>query len=386
VCNVSTINDLLIETCPDGVLYVPLNTVWIRGPKSKAGARKVQAMVEGNIPCFTSGRDTHKVTDYLVDGAYVFINDGGSADFKYNKGKAFYTDHVIAISTKDNVDTKYLYYYLQQMREYIDENLFRGSGIKNLSITELGNLIIPLPPLPVQAEIVRILDTFTELIAELTAELAARKKQYEIYREELLGFEGSADVEWKKLGEVCNVHAGGTPSKSKREYWEGGSIKWLNSSVCKNRKTVEEVSDYITPLGHEKSSARLMEKGTTLIAMVGATIGKLAYLPYKATINQNVAGVYPKDTNEVCPDYVYYACSLLYKHFMQLGQGGIAMANLTFIRGLEIPIPSIVEQERIVSILDQFDTLTNSLTEGIPAEIELRQKQYEFYREKLLTF
>ncbi|NMB01292.1 MAG: restriction endonuclease subunit S, partial [Firmicutes bacterium] len=171
--------------CPSGVLSVPLQTLWVRGPKSKVGVRKAQAMTEGTVPCYTSGEAVYKVTEYLVDGDYIFVNDGGSADFKYHEGKAYYTDHVVAITTKESIKAKYLYYYLQNTKEYIDANLFRGSGLKNLSITELGNYLIPLPPLPVQEEIVRILDTFTELIAELKAELkaelAARKKQYEFY-------------------------------------------------------------------------------------------------------------------------------------------------------------------------------------------------------------
>lgn len=129
-----------------------------------------------------------------------------------------------------------------------------------------------------------------------------------------------------------------------------------------------------------------MRKGTTLIALVGATIGKVAFLSFDAAINQNIAGVYPLDTNQLNPSFVYYSCTMLYPQFMALSQGKLAMANLSFIRGLQIPIPPLEEQIRIVAVLDRFDALCNDLTSGLPAEIAARQKQYEYYRDKLLTF
>ena len=247
---------------------------------------------------------------------------------------------------------------------------------------------IPLPPLPVQQEIVRILDSFTELTAELneklTAELTARKKQYEYYRDELLALKDNAPM--KMLGDVCTVVSGGTPSKKNSDYWNG-TIKWLGSTVCKNQKTVDEITDYITEAGVAKSSTKIMDEGTTLVALVGATIGKVAFLPFRAAINQNVAGIYPKDTEVLIPSYVYYACTTLYPKFLALTQGTkLAMANMSFVRALQIPVPSIKEQRRIVSILDHFDALCNDLTSGLPAEIEARKKQYEYYRDKLLSF
>ena len=188
-----------------------------------------------------------------------------------------------------------------------------------------------------------------------------------------------------KLGDVCTVQAGGTPSKSKIEYWNG-NIKWLGSTVCQNQKTVETVTGYITEDGLKHSSAKLMNKETTLIALVGATIGKVAFLPFEATINQNIAGVYPNDTTKLLPSFVYYACTMLYSQFLNLTNGKLAMANMSFVRNLEIPLPPIEEQERIVSILDKFDSLCNDISIGLPAEIEARKKQYEYYRDQLLTF
>lgn len=261
-----------------------------------------------------------------------------------------------------------------------------ASGVTrfNVSKKKMEKVIIPLPPLPVQEEIVRILDKFTELTAELTLELTARKQQYEYYKRSLLTF--GDEIEWKYLGNICTVQAGGTPAKNESTYWENGNIKWLSSTVCKNQKNVDEITNYITEQGLSKSSAKMMKANSTLIALVGATIGKVAFLPFEASINQNIAGIYPINDKDIDPSYVYYACTMLYPKFLELSSGKFAMANLSFVRSLKIPVPTFCEQQRIVSILDRFDKLCNDISEGLPAEIEARRKQYEYYRDKLLTF
>lgn len=189
-----------------------------------------------------------------------------------------------------------------------------------------------------------------------------------------------------KLGECCVVQSGGTPSKKNADYWLNGKIKWLSSSVCQNKKEVTNITGYITEEGLKHSSAKIMNKGTTLIALVGATIGKRAFLQYEAAINQNIAGIYPKNKNLLLPEYIYYISETLYEKFLGLTNGKLAMANLSFVRNLEIPVPQLEQQQRIVDILDCFDTLCNDISSGLPAEIEMRQKQYEYYRDKLLTF
>jgi len=260
-----------------------------------------------------------------------------------------------------------------------------ASGVTrfNVSKNRMEKVLIPIPPIEIQAHISNILDKFTELEAELEAELETRKKQYEYYRDNLM-----VNDKWLmvSLGEVANVQSGGTPAKTKSEYWENGSIEWLGSTVCKNQKSVEEITDFITELGLKNSSAKILPKRTTLIAMVGATIGKVAFLDFDATTNQNVAALYPKNTNELNPDYLFYACQKLYDKFTSLANGKLAMANLSFIKKLEIPLPPLAVQNRIVSILDKFDKLVNDISEGLPAEIKMRRQQYEYYRNKLLNF
>ena len=146
------------------------------------------------------------------------------------------------------------------------------------------------------------------------------------------------------------------------------------------------MTDYITESGMTHSSAKMQHPDTTLIAMVGATIGKVAYLTFDATTNQNVASLYPLDGNILFAPYLFYACTALYDRFLDLSKNGFAMASLGFIRGLNITLPSIERQKKIVGILDKFEKLCGDITEGLPAEIEARQKQYEYYRDMLLTF
>lgn len=384
----SSLTELIHERCPLGVAYTriaDISTV-LRGKR----LTKNELTIAGAFPVFHGGLEPlgfYSQKNREADTTMV-INVGASAGTVGFCERDFWSsDGCFCISHSEHALSKYVYYVLVNQQSFLMSKV-RKAGIPTLDAKVVENLQIPLPPLAVQQEIVRILDSFTELTTELnkklTAELTARRKQYEHYRDELLTF--GDDVPMVPLGEICNVQAGGTPSKKEKQYWTDGTIKWLGSTVCQNQKTVDSVTDYITELGLEKSSARIMPKDATLIALVGATIGKVAFLPFEAAINQNIAGVYPKHPDKVNPSYVYYACTMLYPEFIGISQGKLALANLSFVRGLKIPLPSIEVQEHTAAILDRFDAICNDLTSGLPAEITARQKQYEYYRDKLLTF
>lgn len=378
------LDNLIHEFCPHGVVHTriaDISTV-LRGKR----LTKNELTTAGAFPVFHGGLEPlgfYSQKNREADTTMV-INVGASAGTVGFCERDFWSsDGCFCISHSEHALSKYVYYVLVNQQSFLMSKV-RKAGIPTLDAKVVENLQIPLPPLAVQQEIVRILDSFTELTAELTSELTARRKQYEHYRDELLTF--GDDVPMVPLGEICNVQAGGTPSKKEKQYWTDGTIKWLGSTVCQNQKTVDSVTDYITELGLEKSSARIMPKDATLIALVGATIGKVAFLPFEAAINQNIAGVYPKHPDKVNPSYVYYACTMLYPEFIGISQGKLALANLSFVRGLKIPLPSIEVQEHTAAILDRFDAICNDLTSGLPAEITARQKQYEYYRNKLLTF
>lgn len=416
----SNLEELIERLCPDGVEYKTLTELFDTKNGYTPSKSKEEYWTNGTVPWFRmedireNGNILSKAIQYVSESAIkgsLFPADsiivatsatiGQHALIKVpSLANQRFTYLVLKDEFKEQIDIMFIYYCCFKLDEYCKECLNQGN-FASVDMKKFLKFKLPVPPLEVQREIVRILDNFTFLTAELAAELAARQKQYEYYRDLLLTFkpnestilnertnelEINAPVSWLKLGECCVVQSGGTPSKKNADYWLNGKIKWLSSSVCQNKKEVTNITGYITEEGLKHSSAKIMNKGTTLIALVGATIGKRAFLQYEAAINQNIAGIYPKNKNLLLPEYIYYISETLYEKFLGLTNGKLAMANLSFVRNLEIPVPQLEQQQRIVDILDCFDTLCNDISSGLPAEIEMRQKQYEYYRDKLLTF
>ena len=297
---------------------------------------------------------------------------------------------VACIRPKNNIFlTRFLFHFFDQ-NSFEQEAMQNatGGGQKNMSTTWLSKLLIPLPPLSVQQEIVRILDKFTQLEAELEAELDCRKRQYEYYRNNLLSYEGN-EVEWKTLGEVAiKIYSGGTPKTGESEYWEKGTIPWMSSGEV-NLGTIYQTEKFITEEGLANSSAKFVPVDSLVIALAGQgkTRGKVARIKIKLTTNQSLAAL-TFDSNKVSSDYVYHYMVTQYEKLRQIssGSGTRGGLNLQMISNFSIPLPPLSEQQRIATILDKFDTLVNSISEGLPKEIALRRKQYEYYREKLLSF
>lgn len=152
----------------------------------------------------------------------------------------------------------------------------------------------------------------------------------------------------EKLESLCTITSGGTPSKSIGDYWTDGTIPWLRSECCKD-EVVHKAEDYISEIGLRNSSAKVFKAETTLIALVGATIGKTAFLSFDSATNQNVCGLYPTNKEKLFPRFLFYACQAFYNHYFG-GYSGFKMANQTFIKKLEIPLPSLEEQMQISTI------------------------------------
>lgn len=272
-------------------------------------------------------------------------------------------------------------------------------AMKNLDITNRGynrhwsvvkDMKLPVLPLEVQDEIVRILDSFTNLEANLQKELAARRTQYEYYRDSLLSLEnltnrlGKENVKLLPLNDVCaKVSSGGTPKRSVPGYF-GGSIPWIRSTDL-NFKTIGAVEGNLTKSGLDNSSAKLIPTGTVLIAMAGATVAKCGITTVEATTNQNCCAL-EANLKQINPKFLFHTLCREYTILKDKAQGTQQFLNMTRIKQHEIPMPPLAEQERIVAILDKFDALVNDLSSGLPAEIAARRKQYEYYRDQLLTF
>ncbi|MDP8051564.1 restriction endonuclease subunit S [Pasteurella atlantica] len=283
---------------------------------------------------------------------------------------------------------RYIYHWINTL-----PNIGKNTDHKRQWISNFSNLKIPIPPLDVQQEIAKTLDRMTNICYELAKELALRDQQYNYYRDRLLNLGeligGGNQCEWVRLGDIAlKITSGGTPNTKKLEYWENGTIPWMSSGEV-NLKIIFKTEKFITQKGLENSSAKLIPKNSLVIALAGQgkTRGKVARTRIDLTTNQSLAALIFDEKN-INSDYVYYFLTTQYKNLRQisLGNSGRGGLNLQMISDYRIPLLSLDEQERIVKILDKFDRLTNSITEGLPKEIDLRQKQYEYYRDLLLNF
>ena len=309
-------------------------------------------------------------------------------------------------SNENTVLTRFLFHFLDRIAfETEAMNNATGAGQKNLSTKWLAAYAIPIPcpenpekSLAIQAEIVRILDTFTELTAELTAELiselTARKKQFNYYRDQLLTFEdGEAclsgrQVEWKTLGEVLTDKFWIMPATPKFDETE--EVPYITSKNIRGGNIDFNKVKFISRKDFQNLSRnRPILAGDFLISMIG-TIGEVARVKEDDLdfYGQNMYLI-RLNPNLILSGYFlhFFDSPKMKRHFNGVknnsGQGYLKANNIENIR---VPIPPLAEQARIVAILDKFDTLTHSISEGLPREIELRQKQYEYYRDLLLNF
>ena len=345
----------------------------------------------GNVKLLTTNESDIWTTEELVqnnisEGEIIAIPWGGNPIVQYYKGKFVTADNRIATSNNTKIlDNKFLYYFLLSKLDVIS-SFYRGSGIKHPSMYHVLEMLIPIPPLSVQTEIVKILDALTALTSELTSELILRRKQYEYYREKLLSEEELEKVgfEWRSLGEICKkVSSGGTPLSTKDEYYNG-NIPWLRTQEVQFNE-IWDTEVKITQDGLNNSSAKWIPENCVIVAISGATAGRSAINKIALTTNQHCCNL--QIAHEYANyRYVFHWVCKEYEKLKSLGQGARADLNSGIIKNYPIALPPLREQHRIVSILDKFETLTNSITEGLPLAIEQSQKRYEYYRELLLNF
>lgn len=351
---------------------------------------------EGDVFLLSTGERTGWTTEelageYIREGEVVTIPWGKSRPLKdvlkYYKGRFVTADNRIATSSNtDKMLNKFLYYWLLNQSKLID-GFYRGSGIQHPHMASVLDMEIPIPPLHIQKEIVRILDAFSELTAELTveltAELTARKKQYTYYRDKLLTIE--EEVEWNSLEDITiKAYSGATPLANNTEYYNNGNIPWLRTQEVRF-VDIYETNMKITDIALKKTAVKWVPENCVIIAISGATAGRSAINKIPLTTNQHCLCL---EINAKIANYryVFHWVSSQYEYIKNLGRGARGDLNAGIIKSLKIPIPPLTKQERIVSILDKFDALTSSITEGLPCEIELRQKQYEYFRNLLLSF
>ena len=282
---------------------------------------------------------------------------------------SYVSSHLATIYRKEEVVlAKFLFYFLSK---FDIAELVPDKSYPSLKVSEIAKIQIPLPPLSVQQEIVRILDKFTQLEAELEVELEAeldfRKRQYEYYRNKLLSFNelengGGTEIVWKTLGEVCsNIFSG--------------------KNKDRNNNGLYPIYGSTGIIG--KTNKKAFSSKQILVARVGANAGYVHIAKGGYDVSDN-ALIIQHDKN-INLKFLYYI--LVNTKLNQYAKGGgQPLITARELKSIVIPLPPLEEQERIATILDKFDTLVNSISEGLPKEIALRRKQYEYYRERLLTF
>ncbi|HGO7391401.1 TPA: restriction endonuclease subunit S [Neisseria meningitidis] len=310
---------------------------------------------------------------YKASGSPVIIFDDFTTankwvdfDFKV-KSSAM---KIITSKNEQDVLLKYVYYWLNTLPNSLTDGDHKRQWISNFSNKE-----IPIPPLEIQQKIVKILDKFTELEATLEAELALRKRQYQYYRDFLLDFDNQIggwiaddykgrlkDVVWKTLGEVChNISSG----KNKKRDINGIYPIYGSTGVI------------------GKTNEKVYGKQHILVARVGANAGFVHIGEGEYDVSDNTLIIDNKDN--ILFGYLFYVLKNMKLNQFARGAGQ-PLLTAGQLKSLKIPIPPLPEQEKIVAILDKFDTLTHSISEGLLHEIALRRKQYEYYREQLLAF
>lgn len=377
------LENLILELCPDGVEFVKLGDVLDYEQPTKYIVKCKDYQNEG-MPVLTAGQtfilgytdETNGIFVASKENPVIIFDDFTTSfhwvDFNFKvKSSAM---KMLRVSSEREVSFRFVYYAMKCIKYQTLEHSRQW-------ISKYSQIEIPLPPIEVQTEIVRILDKFTSLEAELEAELDCRKRQYEYYRDKLLSFENveGQEVEWKKLNDIVIFKNGKGHEKS---IVDEGKYIIVNSKFVSTNGMVRKYSDVqLCPL----------YKDSILMVMSDLPNGRAlakCFLVDKDdlyTLNQRV-GSFVVNDNKVVVKFLFY----ILNRNRQLLQydNGVDQTNLrkSDILNILIPIPSLAEQHRIVSILDRFESMTTSLQSGLPAEITARRQQYEHYRDKLLTF
>ena len=403
----SRLADLIAELCPDGVEYKPIGSF----AQCVAGATpnsKDPSLWDGNIPWMSSGEVNKRIirsTDRCITQrgfdscSTKMIPAGAVVVALAGQGKTRGTvartrielctnQSLCAIISDANVDSDFLFHYLVSQYNNL-RAVSSGDGTRGgLNLKMIREYRVPVPPVEIQREIVRILDQFTTLEAELEAELEARRTQYEHYRNHLLSYESLAargPVEMVNLGDVAlRVVTGVTPQASNARYYEGGSNPWIRTQDV-NFNRISVASEFVTDAAIDELPLKWVKANCVIVAISGASAGRSALLGIDAVTNQHCCNL-EIDPKRADYRYVYYSIAARYNELRSLGRGARGDLNVSIIKSFEIPLPSVDQQSAVADLLDHFDALVNDISSGLPAEIAARHAQYEHYRDRLLSF
>lgn len=430
----SKLQELINKLCPNGVEFKPLREIgdFFGGLTGKSkedfidgNARFISYMnvysnpaLKLDLPDFVKINDGEKQNvvqygDILFTGSSETPNECGMSSVVTTKpSEPLYLNSFCFGFRLIDINTFNLDFLKHLLRSYeVRSQIAKtANGVTRFNISKklFANIMIPVPPIEVQEEIVRILDSFSDYAAELQAELQARKQQYEYYRNLLLTFNPSAygcgtddeqkdgvttwgghnyKIQWKKLGEIFEMRNGYTPSKNKPEFWEGGTIPWFRmDDIRENGRILSDSIQHITPSAIKGKG--LFEANSFILATT-ATIGEHALIIADSLANQQFTNLKVRKSlsNLLVTKFIYYYMFIVDDFCKRnTNVSGFASVDMDKLKRMPFPIPPLELQEKIVAILDRFETLVNDLTNGLPAEIAAVKDQYEYYRNKLLTF
>lgn len=374
----SRLEELLKELCPKGVEYKPLGNLCrvFNGYAFKSEFFNTDGV---GLPLIrirdvnTGYSDTYFSGDYdekwIVENGDILIGmDGDFRASRWTRGRALLNQRVCRLQDfSAELLPSFLFYEVQDELDRIHSSI-TGSTVKHLSSRALEGSHIPVPPLEVQREIVRILDQFTQLEAELEAELEARWRQYQHYRQHVMTFPDSTPR--IPLGRLVKIRTGSAVSKQAIQQ-NPGQFPVINSG----RQPLGFIAEFNTeddPIG---------------ITSRGAGVGSVTYCEgryFRGNLNYSVT---IREPGELTTRFLYHSLQFLQPQIQALCSfQGIPALNKVNLEKLSMPLPDVSDQQRIASLLDKFDALTSDLSSGLPAEIAARRKQYEHYRDRLLTF
>ena len=372
----SQIEDLIAKHCPNGVDEKLISDVATL-ERGKYISKKTA--IPGDIPVIAGGRGPpywHNESNRTGELLTV-AGSGAYAGFVQYWDSPIFVSDAFSITTDPQLNTRFLFHWMKNKQEFL-HSLKKGSGVPHVYPKDIARLKIPVPPLEVQKEIVRILDSYTQLEtdlkSELEAELEARRKQYEHYRDSLLSLDsltsrcGRDNVSLMPLGDIFVMKAG----KNKAATFISAT-KTLDQNVpCYGGNGIRGfVQDYN------------QDSEIVLIGRQGALSGNVHYSNGRIYATEHAVVVTPKSGINMRFAYYLLTVANLDQYVTKSAQPGLSVRRLN---NVTVPVPPLSEQERIVAILDKFDALVNDLSSGLPAEIAARRKQYEYYRDQLLTF
>lgn len=395
----SKLHDLITKLCPDGVEYRNLYDV---AHFSRGKTITARDAVAGTVPVVAGGQKPayyHNVSNRPA-GTITVAGSGAYAGYVSLWKTPIWLSDAFSITPNDEheLSTAFLYQFLKLNQNWIYAKK-KGSGVPHVHGADLSRLQVPVPPIEVQHEVVRILDAFTELEAELEAELTGRKEQYEYYRDRLLDEKNleamdGKPVETRKLGEIGFLF-GGLTGKTKKDFTDNGNAKFVQYTNIYNNRAVDFSNLGNVSVG-ENERQNAIQYGDILITCSSETLRDCGMT--SAVLNHPAGNVYlnsfcfgwrSNGTVDLMPQFMSYLMrSRSCRKQIIKTANGVTRFNVSksAFKQIELPVPSLATQERVVDILDRFDALTTSLTDGIPAEIAMRREQYEYYRSRLLDF